>query len=134
MDYSIPTVDLSPFFRENDEDGKRKAIEVIREACSTYGFFQIVNHGVPPTLMRRSLELSKTFFSFSDEEKRKSSPGSGAPLPAGYSRQPLNSPDKNEYLLMFPPASAFNVYPENPPEFKYVFAESFYLYSWNSVL
>ncbi|KAJ0049350.1 hypothetical protein Pint_15215 [Pistacia integerrima] len=125
MDYSIPTVDLSPFFRENDEDGKKKAIEVIREACSTYGFFQIVNHGVPPTLLCRALELSKTFFGYSDEEKLKSSPGSGAPLPAGYSRQPLHSPDKNEYLLMFPPSSTFNVYPENPPEFKEVLEEVF---------
>ncbi|KAJ0105185.1 hypothetical protein Patl1_17796 [Pistacia atlantica] len=125
MDYSIPTVDLSPFFRENDEDGKKKAIEVIREACSTYGFFQIVNHGVPPTLLCRALELSKTFFGYSDEEKLKSSPGSGAPLPAGYSRQPLHSPDKNEYLLMFPPSSTFNVYLENPPEFKEVLEEVF---------
>ena len=54
----IPTVDLSPFFREDDEDGKRKAMDVITKACSEYGFFLIVNHGVPENLLQRVLELS----------------------------------------------------------------------------
>lgn len=42
----IPTVDLSPFTK-NDEDGKKQAMEVVTKACSEYGFFQIVNHGEP---------------------------------------------------------------------------------------
>lgn len=116
----IPTVDLSPFFKESDQHGKKKAMEVIGEACSQYGFFQIVNHGIPPELLNRALLLSKTFFGYSGEEKLKSSPGSDAPLPAGYNRQPQHSPDKNEYLLVFPPGSSFNIYPQNPPDFKYV--------------
>lgn len=118
---SIPTVDLSPFFIGGD-DGKTKAKKLISEACSDYGFFQIVNHGVPLNLLRRALELSKTFFEYPVEEKSKSSPEHGAPLPAGYRRQPEHSPDKNEYLLMFPPGSNFNLYPRDPPLFKYVFS------------
>ncbi|KAK2664031.1 hypothetical protein Ddye_002605 [Dipteronia dyeriana] len=83
-DSNIPAVDLSPFFREGDhEDGKKKAREVISQACSQYGFFQIQNHGVPLELLIRALELSKTFFEYSDDEKRKSSPGSGVQIPAG---------------------------------------------------
>ncbi|CAN1262666.1 1-aminocyclopropane-1-carboxylate oxidase 5 [Linum perenne] len=66
---------------------KKKVVEVVKEACSEYGFFQIVNHGVPTELMKRALKLSKTFFELADEEKRKFSAGDGAPLPAGYSRQ-----------------------------------------------
>lgn len=117
----IPTVDLSPFFRDGDHQGdKNKAMEAIGQACSEYGFFQIVNHGVPHDLMSQALHLSKTFFEYPDEEKLKSSPGSEAPLPAGYSRQPKHSQDKNEYFLLFPPESNFNVYPKNPPEFRYV--------------
>lgn len=115
---SIPTVDLSPFFRDGDEDGKNKAIETITQACSEYGFFQIENHGVPVDLMNQALKLSKEFFDFPDEVKRLSSPGPDAPLPAGYSRQPDHSPDKNEYVLVFPPGSSFNVYPTNPPGFR----------------
>ncbi|XWS60566.1 hypothetical protein CRYUN_Cryun07bG0046800 [Craigia yunnanensis] len=105
-DHLIPTVDLSPFFREDDEDGKRKAMEVITKACSGNGFFQIVNHGVPINLLQQALELSRIFFEYPAEEKLKSSPASDAPLPAGYNTQPQHSPDKNEYLLMFPPGLA----------------------------
>ncbi|KAI9174165.1 hypothetical protein LWI28_013040 [Acer negundo] len=125
-DSNIPTVDLSPFIREGDhEDGKKKAREVISQACSQYGFFQIQNHGLPPELLSRALELSKTFFEYSDYEKRKSSPGSGVQIPAGYNKQPQHSLDKNEYLVMFPPESGFNVYPRNPPEFKEVLEDVF---------
>ncbi|OWM65308.1 hypothetical protein CDL15_Pgr008898 [Punica granatum] len=122
-DSTIPTVDLFPFFGKgpSDENRQRKeeAMEVIRRACSEYGFFQIVNHGEPVELMGQTLELSRAFFECSNEEKLKSTPSSGAPLPAGYSKQPDHSPDKNEYLLMFTPGSSFNVCPKNPPELRY---------------
>nr|WEG20016.1 flavonol synthase [Euphorbia maculata] len=126
-DESIPTIDLSPFFKQSDdEQQKNKAIAGIKQACSTYGFFQIVNHGVPLDLINQSLHLSEAFFSLSDDEKLKSKPNLTAPLPAGYSKQPPHSPDKNEYLLVFPPDSAFNVYPANPPGFREVIEEIFY--------
>ncbi|XP_062116494.1 flavonol synthase/flavanone 3-hydroxylase-like [Humulus lupulus] len=127
MESTIPTIDLSPFFKEasTHEDEKKKAIETIRQACSEYGFFQISNHGVPLGLMGQALDLSKEYFGYTDEEKLKSSPGSGAPLPAGYSKQPQHSLDKNEYFLMFPPHTDFNVYPPNPPHFRKVLEEIF---------
>jgi isopenicillin N synthase-like dioxygenase len=122
----IPTVDLSPFLTSgDDEQAKRNATEVITKACSEYGFFQIVNHGLCPALMSQALELSNTFFDYPNEEKLKSAAKSGAPLPAGYSKQPDHSPEKNEYLLMFPPGSSFNVFPQNPPEFKQVLENVF---------
>ncbi|GMJ02834.1 FLAVONOL SYNTHASE, flavonol synthase 1 [Hibiscus trionum] len=121
----IPTVDLSPFFTEDDEDGKNKAMEIITKACSEHGFFQIVNHGVPVELLQRALELSRVFFEYPSEEKLKSSAPPDAPLPAGYNTQPQQSPDKNEYLLMFPPGSSFNVFPQDPPQFKQVLEDVF---------
>ncbi|PIN25794.1 Iron/ascorbate family oxidoreductase [Handroanthus impetiginosus] len=122
---AIPTVDLSPFFTEANEDGQKKAIEIIKEACSQYGFFQIVNHGVPHDLMSRAIEFSKTFFAFPDEEKLKFSPGSGAPLPAGYTKPPSHSPDKKEYMLMFQPQLGFNQFPDNTPDLRDVHEEMF---------
>ncbi|KAF6160019.1 hypothetical protein GIB67_033103 [Kingdonia uniflora] len=124
-DTSIVTVDLSPFFN-GDESGMKDAKEVITRACSDYGFFQIVNHGVPPSLMAQALDFFKTFFELPNEEKLKASPGEGAPFePAGYRKQPDHSVEKNEFLVMYPPASSFNVYPDNPPELKQVFEETF---------
>lgn len=122
---TIPTVDLSPFFIAGDESGLKKAKESIAEACTEYGFFQIVNHGVPLDLMKQAMELSKTFFNYSDEVKRECSSKPGAPLPAGYNKQPEQSPDKNEYLLMFPPESPFNVLPTDPPYFRETLEEVF---------
>ncbi|XP_009626189.1 flavonol synthase/flavanone 3-hydroxylase-like [Nicotiana tabacum] len=122
---AIPTIDLSPFFTDGDEIGKSKVMNSITKACSNYGFFQIVNHGVPLDVMNRALSLSKTFFAYPDEEKQKSSPGSSSPLPAGYSKQPEHSADKNEYLLMFSPTSSFNPLPSNPCDFKEVLEEMF---------
>lgn len=115
---AIPTVDLSPFFTTGDDDGKKKAIEMITKACSECGFFQIVNHGIPTHLIDQTLLLSKTFFGFPNAEKLKSSPALGAPLPAGYSKHPHHSPDKMEYLLMFSPHSNLNILPAHPPLFK----------------
>ncbi|KAJ8753332.1 hypothetical protein K2173_019731 [Erythroxylum novogranatense] len=111
VETSIPTVDLSPFFREGEEDGKSKAIETICKACSDFGFFQIVNHGVPFDFMIKLMP----------PERCKSEHWSNldAPLLAGYGRHLQHSPDKSEYVLMFPPQSGFNTYPEDPPEFKY---------------
>ena len=116
----IPIVDISYFFKEFDENGKKKAMEVIQQACCEHGAFQIVNHGVPVDLMKRVLELSGTFFGYSDEEKLKCSGGSRASLPVGYGRSSQKLPDKYEYLLMLSPCSSNNLYPKNPPEFRYL--------------
>ncbi|CAH1419798.1 unnamed protein product [Lactuca virosa] len=116
---AIPTVDLSPFFTAgDDESGLKKCKDLIAEACGDYGFFQIVNHGVPLDLMNQAMELSKAFFRYLDEVKRECSSSPDSPLPAGYNKQPDHSPDKNEYLLMFPPESPFDVLPTNPPNFR----------------
>ncbi|XP_057480290.1 flavonol synthase/flavanone 3-hydroxylase-like [Actinidia eriantha] len=124
-DSIIPTVDLSCFFRGGDENGKKKAKELIGTACSKYGFFQVVKHGVPLELMARALELSKAFFEYPVEEKLKCSPTPGAPVPTGYLCKSEPLADKNEHLLMFSPESSFNVYPNNPPEYKQVLEEIF---------
>nr|XP_010937349.2 sexual differentiation process protein isp7 [Elaeis guineensis] len=123
---TIPTVDLSPFFHE-DEAGRKQATEIIHHACQTYGFFRIVNHGMSTELMAQAIKLSKAFFELPEEEKLKFRPivGSEAPLPAGYSRQPDHSPDKNEYLLMFSSELGFNLLPADPPEFRSVLDECF---------
>lgn len=113
----MPIVDLSPFFL-GDKDGERKAREVINEACCRYGFFQIVNHGVPFDLMDRALKLSKFFFECPVEEKMSCSPLPGAPFPAGYNRKPNPSYEFSEYLVMLQPGSNFNVFPANHPQLR----------------
>ncbi|XP_019242199.1 PREDICTED: flavonol synthase/flavanone 3-hydroxylase-like, partial [Nicotiana attenuata] len=102
---------------EEDEDGKKKVMERIREACVKYGFFQIENHGIPLELLTRTMDLYKTFFACSDEDKLLVSPKSGSSIPAGYLKSPQNSAEKNEHFVFLPSSSGFNVYPNNPPHF-----------------
>ncbi|XP_073007672.1 flavonol synthase/flavanone 3-hydroxylase-like [Typha latifolia] len=140
---TIPVVDLSPFLQgdgdgdgDGDRDGINLAKETIGQACKTHGFFRIVNHGVPTELMVRALNLSKAFFSLPDEEKLKSKPipGSKAPLPAGYCKQPENSADKNEYLMVFSPELGFNLYPNDPAEFRATLEECYHALSKTAIL
>ncbi|KAK3030602.1 hypothetical protein RJ639_039688 [Escallonia herrerae] len=96
---SITTVDFSSFLKEDgDEEGKQRVIEEVGKACREYGFFQLVNHGVPLDLMNRTVELSKTFMEYPTEEKLKCSPTS-ATLPTGYGRMDSMF-GNNEWLMM----------------------------------
>ncbi|PIN25793.1 Iron/ascorbate family oxidoreductase [Handroanthus impetiginosus] len=131
MGYSakIPTVDLLVFLKDGEEEGKSAAKETISRACGEYGFFLVVNHGIPLDLMSRAMELSRTFFGLPDEEKLQNRPKPCSPVPAGYGKQPAQSADKNEYVLMLPPQNNLNVLPSNPPEFRAAMEEMFTYFS-----
>lgn len=60
----IPLVDLSV------TDANHLVAE-IRDACRKWGFFQVINHGVPLELCKRVEEVARRFFHQSLEEKRK---------------------------------------------------------------
>ncbi|XP_047070157.1 2-oxoglutarate-dependent dioxygenase 19-like [Lolium rigidum] len=127
---ALPVVDLAPFFStaEDAAAARARATEAVREACMDTGFFRIVNHGVPRELMARMLELSAAFFALPDEEKAKVLPAEGSsstPLPAGYLRPPADSPDKNEYLLVFNPELVLNMYLAEPAGFRDVIEECY---------
>ncbi|XP_009786479.1 1-aminocyclopropane-1-carboxylate oxidase-like isoform X1 [Nicotiana sylvestris] len=120
--FDIPTIDVSSLMlREEDEDGRRKAMEQIEEACVNCGFFQIENHGIPLELLSRAMDLYKTFFACSDEDKLLVSPKPGGTVPpAGYLKSPQHSDEKNEHLLILNASSGVN---KNPPQFKQVLEE-----------
>lgn len=69
---TIPTIDISPFFAENaSEQLANEVVEAVRHACNTYGFFQIVGHGVSEEERDGILECAKRFFDLPIEEKMK---------------------------------------------------------------
>ena len=58
----LPVIDLS-------NDTKEVVLE-IGEACKTWGFFHVINHGVPLELISRIMKTSKEFFYLPLEEKK----------------------------------------------------------------
>ena len=66
----IPVVDFAGV-RAGDPQALQRGRRAIREACTTIGFFYIVNHGVPQDVDRRRRASRATFFAFPVETKRR---------------------------------------------------------------
>ena len=57
-DLVIPTIDLSGV---DSHLNRSLFVDQIRQACSSFGFFQIINHGVPLGVLDRTIESIKGF-------------------------------------------------------------------------
>ncbi|PWA68441.1 Non-heme dioxygenase N-terminal domain-containing protein [Artemisia annua] len=66
---SIPTINFS-LLNSTDADLRSKEIQELDKACKEWGFFQVINHGVPEALMKMVIEKSYEFFNMTDEEKK----------------------------------------------------------------
>jgi isopenicillin N synthase-like dioxygenase len=64
---NVPTIDL--FNKDLTHDEVRAVVEQIAKACSEYGFFQIINHGIPSTLIDEYLEQCRLYFALPSETK-----------------------------------------------------------------
>lgn len=113
----IPTVDLSPFMDGGDETSRKMVIDTISEACTNLGVFLIENHGVALDQCEKILELTRTFFSYSDEVKKESYEDISG---AGYGKYSGDKYHDFEYLLMYAPDKHFNGVPTVHPEYRYM--------------
>ncbi|XP_058069272.1 protein DMR6-LIKE OXYGENASE 2-like [Magnolia sinica] len=69
----IPLIDLSPL-NSVGPGGRQSLSGLIAEvgaACRDWGFFQVINHGVPLDLLDQIGSAAKQFFALSPEEKQK---------------------------------------------------------------
>ncbi|RVW49765.1 Feruloyl CoA ortho-hydroxylase 2 [Vitis vinifera] len=60
----IPLIDLSSANASNH-------VSQIADACKNWGFFQVINHGVPSESSRKIWDAARKFFALPVEEKRK---------------------------------------------------------------
>jgi isopenicillin N synthase-like dioxygenase len=67
LPHAIPTIDIGPWL---DQSNPSLVIEEIHSACTTYGFFQLVGHGIPKTLRHGVFEAAKTFFALPLQRKQ----------------------------------------------------------------
>ncbi|GKV22721.1 hypothetical protein SLEP1_g32563 [Rubroshorea leprosula] len=126
----IPVIDLS-------DSGE--LLSEIGNACRNWGFFQVINHGVPSELRRRVEKVAKTFFDLPIEEKKKVQRDAEHPMGYHDREHTKNVRDWKEifdFFLQDPtvvPAShepddrelrtLTNQWPEYPPELREVCEE-----------
>ncbi|GJU36792.1 zinc finger, CCHC-type containing protein [Tanacetum coccineum] len=71
----IPQIDLSPLVNLPLADYNATAIQglvdQVHDACKNWGFFQVINHGVPIERCEQLMSVAKKFFDQPVEEKRK---------------------------------------------------------------
>lgn len=80
----IPLIDLSPITNRESSDPKavQDLADKVGHACKTWGFFTVINHGVPSDIRKKIMEVTRKFFAFPLEEKMKV--GRGVYNTAGY--------------------------------------------------
>ncbi|KAI8562996.1 hypothetical protein RHMOL_Rhmol03G0079600 [Rhododendron molle] len=64
----IPVIDLSNM---ESASNRAKIVEQIRDAAKTWGFFQVINHGVPVSALDETIAAIKAFHEQPTEEKSK---------------------------------------------------------------
>ena len=69
----IPVIDLSVLNSSDSpkSDELERLVSEIGDACAKWGFFQVINHGVPSEYRQRIESASRKFFALSKEEKLK---------------------------------------------------------------
>ncbi|KAI3445769.1 hypothetical protein Pfo_002434 [Paulownia fortunei] len=67
---SLPIIDFSLLTSPNP-DQRAKVLQDLAKACEEWGFFVLVNHGVPETLLKAIIDASLEYFELPEEDKRR---------------------------------------------------------------
>ncbi|KAL1564616.1 hypothetical protein AAHA92_06935 [Salvia divinorum] len=66
---SLPLLDFSSLI-SGDPHQRTKAVQDLATICRDWGFFILVNHGIPETLMKDTMTAVREFFNLPDSEKK----------------------------------------------------------------
>ncbi|KAF3789222.1 DOWNY MILDEW RESISTANCE 6 protein [Nymphaea thermarum] len=117
----LPVIDLST-------PDMTELARQVRDACESYGFFQITNHGVPQQVVEEMLLVARQFFSLPIEEKMKlysNDPSKKLRLSTSFNVNRETVHNWRDYLRLHchPLENFIHEWPTNPPNFKAVVGE-----------
>ncbi|KAJ7555801.1 hypothetical protein O6H91_05G055700 [Diphasiastrum complanatum] len=119
---SVPVIDLAGL-----QGGSRQhTMAQIDEACQDWGFFQVVNHGIPSSLLQLVKDVGRDFFELPFEEKQKCAMKPGEILGYGRHYQQAENAvlDWVDCLLHYVSPTSLrdeeNTWPAKPPNYREV--------------
>lgn len=125
---AVPVIDLGPLLGPSPT--RMAELDVIRQignACENWGFFQVINHGIPAELIDEVLDTSRIFFEYPAEEKMKvraqAREGNQSEIPTGYNVYQPCRWDLYENLYYHAAPSACNAFPEGLPKMRMLIEE-----------
>ncbi|KAK1305183.1 hypothetical protein QJS10_CPB11g00548 [Acorus calamus] len=118
VDDNIPLVDLGC-------PNRSVIVRQIGDACLSYGFFQVVNHGFSVELMESMMAVAKEFFNLPPEEKKRhysDDPSKKMRLSTSFNVRKETVHNWRDYLRLHchPLEEFVQDWPSDPPSFKEV--------------
>ncbi|XP_052192468.1 flavanone 3-dioxygenase 3-like [Diospyros lotus] len=117
---AMPVIDISGL---HDPAHRPHIIHQVGLACKELGFFQVINHGIPSSLMKDAMDVGAEFFELADEEK-KHLVSDDVHHPVRYGTSLNHVKDKVHFWRDFikhyshPLSSWIHLWPSNPPTYK----------------
>ncbi|KAJ4726765.1 Naringenin,2-oxoglutarate 3-dioxygenase-like [Melia azedarach] len=113
---NVPVIDLACSDRS-------LTVQQIGDACKSYGFFQVINHGVCLEVVEKMLGVARDFFSLPVEEKLKlysDDPSKTMRLSTSFNVKKEKVHNWRDYLRLhcYPLHKYVPEWPSNPPSFK----------------
>ncbi|XP_047310540.1 1-aminocyclopropane-1-carboxylate oxidase homolog 1-like [Impatiens glandulifera] len=67
--FVFPTIDLTG--SHQDPSRRREIVDQVRQASESWGFFQVINHGIPTSVLNQMLDGVHRFYNQDEEDRKK---------------------------------------------------------------